>query len=363
MPLRLPQLRLRLPAASRPRFAARRKAGRALGWGVAAFLGVQLSLGVASELYPRIRDPLYGDKFVKLERKLAATPKPTTVVMLGSSRTGLAFHGSRVEAAFADEPRRCVAFNYGTPASGPVTHLLYLNRMLKSGVVPDLLLVEVLPSMLAEVPGGPLERLWFYPDRITFREYDTLVRHQFPAGSVREGHLKSVAIPAFALRFQLLTRLAPSWVPWQFRFDWSRSSDESGWGTPLIQNPSPEHRAKAEQQARDEYAAVLADWKPGGGAVTALRELLETCRQRGIPVRLVLMPEGTTFRAMYSPTVLARLDEFLRTLGVPVIDARTWLPDDSFNDGHHMFRRGAEAFTDRLTRGAIRPALEGGRPK
>jgi len=42
-----------------------------------------------------------------------------------------------------------------------------------------------------------------------------------------------------------------------------------------------------------------------------------------------------------------------------VTDARGWLPDDDFYDSHHMFAAGAEAFTDRLTREVIAPALNG----
>lgn len=363
MPLRLPALRFRVPPPTAPRRAvARAKPARAVAWGVVAFAVLQYGLGLASEVYPRVRDPLFGDKFVKLDKKLAATPpgasRPATVVMLGSSRTGLGFHGKRVEAELAVR-----AFNFGVPASGPVTHLLYLNRLLAAGVVPDLLLVEVLPSMLADTGAGPLEEHWFFPDRVTHAERATLIRHGFAAGLVRERYAKSVLLPWFALRFQVVTRVAPSWVPWQLRFDWSRSADECGWGTPLIQVVTPEYRKAAEAQARAEYAGVLADLRPGGGAVSALRELLETCEKRGIPVRLVLMPEGSTFRAMYPPHVRERIDTFLRGLGVPVIDARGWLPDDVFTDGHHQLAAGAEAFSTRLAREAIGPALREGSAK
>ncbi len=342
--------------------APRGKARTSVAWGVLFFVISQLGLGVASEIHPRIRDPLYGDKFAKLDRKLAANPGAKTVVMLGSSRTGLAFHGKRVEEAIAAQGHTTVAFNFGIPASGPVTHLIYLRRLLDSGVVPDLILIEILPSMLMETTDGPLERLWFFPDRITLRECDTLIGHGFQPGPVRESHAKSVLFPAFSLRFQLLTRVAPSWVPWQYRFDWSRSADECGWGTPLLQTISPADRQKAEAQARAEYANVLADLRPGGGATTALCEILELCRERGIRVKIVLMPEGSTFQSMYSAQSLERLKAFLSPLGTPIVDARNWLTDDVFTDGHHMFRVGAEQFTDRLTREVILPTFREGNP-
>ncbi len=350
------------PLPVRP--ANRCKAPRALAWGFALFAAVQLGLGLASELYPRIRDPLYGDKLVKLRQRLPAAERPPTVVMLGSSRTGLGFHGRRAEELLAAAlGRPAVAFNYGIPASGPVTHLVYLNRLLADGAAPDLLLVEVLPSMLADGPGAPLERNWFYADRLTYSEQELVIRHGYRPGEVHERWWKSVLVPAYTLRFQVMSRLAPSWIPWQLRFDWSRGADECGWGTTVTQSIAADDRAKGVARARAEYAPVLATLRPGGPAARALEELLAVCRDRGVAVRLVLMPEGSPFRTFYGPGVNDRLLAFLNDLtdraGLPrATDARGWLPDDAFYDSHHMFAAGAEAFTDRLTREVIAPALK-----
>jgi hypothetical protein len=348
------------PPAVRP--ANRRRAPRALAWGFAAVVILQLGLGLASELYPRIRDPLYGDKLVKLQRRLRAADHPATVVMLGSSRTGLAFHGKRAEAYLAPQlGRPVVAFNYGIPASGPVTHLVYLKRLLNDGVTPDLLVLEILPSMFADLPGAPIEQNWFFADRLKYAEQETVIRHGFPAGTTHERWRKSFLIPWYTLRFQVLTRFVPSWLPWQVRFDWSRGADECGWGTSVHQTATPAEHAAGLARVRAEYAAILADLRPGGPAAGALRELLAVCRERGVPVRLVLMPEGTEFRALYPPHVLVRVRAFLAPISAeydaPLTDAREWLPDGAFYDSHHMFAVGAEAFTDRLSREVIAPSL------
>ena len=55
---------------------------------------------------------------------------------------------------------------------------------------------------------------------------------------------------------------------------------------------------------------------------------------------------------------MAFLNALTDRAGAPrVVDCRGWLPDDAFYDSHHMFADGAEAFTDRLSREVIAPAL------
>ena len=356
-------------AVGQPRPSRRATAKQTVLAGVLLFILAQLAVGIASEWYPRIRDPLYGDKFVKLQRRLDARGESaTTVIMLGSSRTGLAFHGQRAEAGLGEQFQKpVVAFNFGIPASGPVTHLLYWNRLLEAGVKPDLLLLEILPSMLADGQGGPLERHWFYADRVTTSEVPLLIDYGFPENSVRMRHLRSILLPAYTLRFQLMCRIVPSWLPWQVRFDWSRGADECGWGTTQSQSVDAAQRDAGIQRAHAEYAGILAQLHPGGGAMEALKKLLQSCREQQIPVRLVLMPEGSEFRSWYPPKKLATLKQTLAKLGAefdaPLVDAQSWLPDEAFYDSHHMFAAGAEAFTDRLLAEAIVPALTRAEPQ
>ena len=84
---------------------------------------------------------------------------------------------------------------------------------------------------------------------------------------------------------------------------------------------------------------------------------------------LVRMPEGSTFRALYPQEVAARVDRFVQELaaefGCRVADCRDWMPDEAFADGHHLLRDPASAFSERLAREMIAPALReiaGGAP-
>lgn len=335
--------------------APRSSARPVLAWAAAGAVVLNLGLAVAAETYPRVRDPLYGDKFVKLRRRVAGEPRPATVVMLGSSRTGLAFHGRRVEESLATDGRRVAAFNFGIPSSGPVTHLVYLNRMLTAGVTPDVLLVEVMPAMLASGPDAPRERHWLYGDRLTAAEVDTVARYGFDESAVRARWRTTVVAPWYGLRLALMGRVLPSWLPGRVRdvAEWSRGSDDWGFGSLVVQDVDLAERAKRVEMARAEYGPQLAALRPGGPAAAALRDLIAVCRERGITVRLVLCPESSEFRGFTPPEARARLGEFLASLEAPLTDAADWLPDGMFADGHHMTLAGATAFTDRLAREVI----------
>jgi hypothetical protein len=340
---------------------SRRRAAVAVLVGAAAVVALQLGLGVTAERVLYLKDPGYADKELRLARAEAANPGRPTVVMLGTSRTGFAFHAGRVRDRLAPD-REVVAFNFGIPASGPVTHLIYLRRLLADGHRPDLLLVEVLPSTLADLPAGPPECHFLSGARLRRDEAAVAAGYGFPA-KVRGEWRRSVLVPWYGLRFPLLGRLAPSALPWHLRFNWSRTDDPLGWTTPPTPTVTPEQYAEGLNRAKGEYAAILAVFRPTGGAARALADLLALCRDEGIGVRLVLMPESSGFRAFYPPAAVDQLDRFLRGLcagyGVGLTDARGWLPDTAFTDGHHLLRPGAEAFSDRLADEVIRPFLGG----
>jgi hypothetical protein len=340
----------------------RQKATVAVAVGAALFAVLQLGLGVAAELSLWVRDPGYADKEIRLARHEEAAGGPV-VVMLGTSRTGYAFHAGRIETQIREELGRPVSvFNFGIPASGPVTHLVYTRRLIADGHRPALLLVEVLPPGLADLGQvGPLEAKFLFGDRLRYHELDTVAGYGFPGAKVRSQWRESVVLPWYALRYPLVGRVFPTGLPWQRRFDWSRTTDEHGWSTPMVESVTPEQYKTGLIHSAGEYLAILQDMHPGGGATRALTDLLTLCREHSISVRLVLMPESSEFRAMYSPWTTQRLYGFLHRLCAEhrcaLIDARTWLPNAAFTDGHHMLRLGAEAFSDRIAREAILPFL------
>lgn len=344
--------RVRAAIADRRRFAK-----RATIVGLVAFALLQLGLGITAESSLYVRDPGYSDKAIRLARLEAVNPTGPRIVMLGTSRTAAAFDAGSVRERLGEG----VVFNFGIPASGPVTQVVYLKRLLAEGHQPDLLFLEVLPPSLADLEGGPLESRFFFGDRLTRSELESVIRYDFPAEAVNAKWRRSVTVPWYALRFPILGRIMPSAQPWHLRFDWSRSCDAFGWGAPFAETVTSEEYASGFQRSRGEYEAILADLKPIGGASRALKDVAELCQARGIPLKLVMMPESSEFRAMYSPVVLKRLHDFLegvcREHGCSLIDARDWLPNSGFTDGHHVLKSGAAIFTRRLDDTAIRPFL------
>jgi hypothetical protein len=92
----------------------------------------------------------------------------------------------------------------------------------------------------------------------------------------------------------------------------------------------------------------------------ALRDLLDYCRRQEIPIVLVITPESSVFRHSYFASY-REINDYIRRValefGVPLYDARTWVDDGGFADGHHLCVQGADQFTERFAREVFRPAL------
>jgi hypothetical protein len=125
-------------------------------------------------------------------------------------------------------------------------------------------------------------------------------------------------------------------------------------------------KADALRRAHDEYAPTFVDYRPGGPGAAAVRDMLGVCRERGIPAAVVLMPEASAYRGWYGPDGYRRITEWVESLqrefGVGVADAREWVPDAGFADGHHLTAAGSATFSKRLATEFIDPwTTEAGR--
>jgi hypothetical protein len=320
---------------------------------MAGFLVLQLGLAVAIELWlPQLRDPFYAYKAARLRDRSRTDPGALTVVMLGTSRTTYGLKAGELEHKLAEARRqRVVAFNFGIPGAGPLTQLLALKRLLADGVKPDVLLIEVLPPLLnGLIPNSEFDRLPAH--RLKLGELRLLARYGAPLPELRQSWWKAWPIPWYSHRFAIISAAVPSLLSWQIREDWFRCVDGHGWVDPPYGEVTPQQQRAGVARARNDYAGYLTNFRVGGPACAALRELLGLCRREKIVAVLVLMPEGSDFRSWYGAEHWSQISAFLQDLqrdyDVPLIDAREWVWDEDFADSHHLLPHGADIFTARL---------------
>jgi len=342
----------------------RRKAIVSLLVGAFVLLLLHVSLIVVCESSRLLRDPLYADKERKLGRLEASLPPGSPeIVFLGTSRAGNGFDAGRAQAlASAKLGSPVLVFNWGIPGAGPVTHLIHMRRILQDGHRPSLLLLEILPSSLAVVPGGSLESRLCEGDTLDWSELDWLGNYGYPVDRLHEERRAVLEAPWFELRTKIVGRLRPTMLPYNSRYDWSRGPDINGWCPIVEEKWAEEQRAEALKRTRSEYADLLANMQFDDAAAHALREVIAVAQRAEIPVRLVRMPEASHFRSFYPPTVAANIERFLNELahefGCRCCNASTWMADDSFVDWHHMWPKHAGIFTEKLTRVEIEPFLQ-----
>jgi hypothetical protein len=300
-------------------------------------------------------------KWERLHELMAQTPDRPLLMMLGSSRTEMAFTSRCMTGLTSPEGKPLVAFNFGVPQIGPLREQLYLRELLDAGVRPRVLLVEFLPPLLNQPRGGlNAEENWIAPAWLTPRELARLWPYLNHPRRYGYNWVFSRVAPEYGFRgdLQLIlqNKLSPRPAPplpdrdllGDYLPDW-RVSHQKAFYPPYVDEP---------------WRLCLQALRVGKGPSQSMRDLVAMCRRERIALALVVMPEASYFRHYYRPEGLAEANRLLAELrddcGVPIIDANTWIADEDFMDGHHLFPKGAEQFTTRL-RQEVRRLLTQGR--
>jgi hypothetical protein len=332
------------------RLAAQTRA--CLLWGLIFFAVAQGAMLIATQgHWPHLRDPEFGYKLSLLRARRAEEPNRPLLVLLGSSRTGQGLRPGVLTDLRAPDGRIPFVFNFSQVGSGPLAELVTLHRLLDAGIRPDWLAIEILPALLGRTidacgdAGGGVSR-------VSWNDLQLLCRYIPDPNTLRHRWYKAQLWPWHTHRFSFMNHYASNCVPWRLRMDHWKSLDPWGWSDigldsqPLVLVPHALELARVtyQQELQNFHVAPMQD--------RALRDLLALCRQEGIPAVLYLMPEGSIYRSWYAPPTLACLDEYLtrlsRECGVPIVNARMWMPDKYFGDSHHLYRRGASLFTQRF---------------
>ncbi len=321
----------------------RRRARAVLLWGAVVFASLQVALAAALESNLFLRDPEDGYRFGLL-RQFASGKEPF-VLALGTSRT------ANGVCSDLQQPGKPALFNYGISGADLPEQALRLRRLLAAGVRPQAVYLEILPAHLAQ----DWCRVGDHPGRLGWPDLVGLDRLDLPRKEILLRWCRERALPWISAQRVLLSCSLPQLLP-----EWARTErfwkgvSESGWRVYGRERVSAAEYAEGLKVSRERYFDLLQRFRIRPVPDRALRDMLGVCRSERIPVVLYLMPEASDFRPWYSAEAQAVLREYLGTLrreyGVRVIDARDWLPDDAFADGHHLLRGGATAFTTRFLR-------------
>jgi hypothetical protein len=321
-------------------------------WALVGFAALQIAFGVAIDWkLSAVRDATFVYKRWQLQARMADHPGAPLVLALGSSRTMMGVRASRLHLSSAGKP--VVVYNYAIPGSGPLTQLITLRRLVNDGVRPQALLLEVMPGQF---------------NRVTGRSVD---EKNLDGGRLRAGELVSAArlakVPHLLVANWLTSRCVPCY--WYASELGLNGAHRPEWGRPLGAEPpltdglgwqaglwrvTPEQRKQRTDFAVSQYYDVYTKDGVAAEPVRELRLMLELCREKGILVHLVVPPESSQFRALYSQTFVgefeATLSNICREYSLSLTNAQEWLADERFYDGLHELPEGASEYTERLER-------------
>jgi hypothetical protein len=275
-------------------------------------------------------------------------------VFTGSSRVCLGVDGQTV---MHNLERDCVVFNYGIPGAGLFVQDVYLRRLRSLGIKPDIVFVEIMPAYLDErLPDQ-------YGDNVVGFCADEVSR--LPAtlqslrGPVRKWALSRL-LSATPIRTEVCGAISfnPECGEDAVHRD-LRALDKSGW---LAVDHPPQDRPRLKEIAHRQLDGSYRGFHLSDERERQLAAIIKAGQKDGAQVVLLLCPEGSEFRQLYSPEMHKEISNLLARLkerfGVPVVDARDWMADDYFFDMHHLRPDGARLFSARLAREALAPQLE-----
>jgi hypothetical protein len=347
----------------------RRQSRAVLIWTLAFFLVGQVGLGLFVYLrHPEMCDAEFRIRLRDLRARLAEAPGRPLAMIVGSSRTAMGFRPASASKASATDKREPVLFNFGMLGAGPVRERMVLRRVLRTGMKPDWLFVEVWAPFLLQ-RGFFQEEHYIFERDMYWEDVPVMSRLYRRRWDAFTNVFEATVSPVVHYRTSLLGRYAPFLVPplSSVSLDFGELAweklDGAGWLPSPFERPGPDGFALAMENGKKLTKPLLDEFQISEVSDHALRDLLDECRTQGIRVALIILPEHSTLRGWYPSATRAVLTAYLKRLGdvyrAPVIDARTWCGDEEFVDYCHLHPVGARSFSERFGREVYQPLLEG----
>lgn len=347
-----------IPSRRRQHWVAQQK--RMIFWGLFAFVVLQLALGWGIEKEISLRDPEYHQLERTLQERLAENPQKDLLLLLGSSRFTNGIDARRLNEH--PEWGQYLVFNFGIPTAGPTLERIMLDRLLDRGIVPRIIYLEVL---LTHLNAGPKQQLldqkMIDAARLSYSElrFACKVGNLGTPGSSREVQRGDTSLWGRWLGSRLLPmrrhqKELHDWIALDAPSDSERpqrADHHDDYGTRmrnvLIHTPE-----QMKGLALRQYGEYLESFDVAQGPYRHLLQIIERCRQQGIEVVLIVMPESQEFREGGGQEIIQKREAFIEQIRTeakaPLIDARNWCDDEDFYDGHHLNVQGAARFTARL---------------
>jgi hypothetical protein len=339
-----------------PRTRWKRLHRSAAFWLLASFAVSQTVVAVyVDQDAPTVRDPEFYLLEGMLRERMAEKPGRPTAMFLGSSRVAHGFDARRATGS-----NDAVVFNFGVPGSGPYFQTVMMDRLRDDGVRTDVLFLEVLHSFYNAAGVRSLDASLLDGARFNYGEAVGLLHYgtKSNSGPLRRWALAR-ALPVYRHQAELRERIGLDvFRPGEGPTPPFAPIDPLGYREREIDK---QMHPKLTELAHKQYDPFYTAFRFDADAWARLTGTIDRARASGTDVVVVLMPEGSEFRALYTPEVRAVVDAMVRRLrdevGVTVVDARQWLDDAAFYDQHHLLPNGARIFADRFRTGALEPAL------
>lgn len=343
----------------------RSQARPALLWTLLFFVGGHLAVGLyLHRRHPEFFDPEVTLRLRKLPERLAEAPGRPLALAVGSSRLVLGLRPQSVMEQIKDDSNPGLLFNFSMLGAGPVGQRMVLHRLLRKGIQPRWLFVEVWPPILTQ--DFPfVEELRTFRHDVYWSDVPIIGRLYHRRWEAVGQMIAETLTPLLQYRQTVQEHYAPSLLPPLLRqlcdggFEkyLQYHLDDYGWvdfelRVDLIHN----------ERARLVYKRLFDNFVISNISDRALRDMLAECRAHDIQVVFLLMPDHSMLRDWYA-SMQHRLLPYLRRLSAenhaPIVDARAWRPDEDIPDCTHLSSEGARAFSERFGREVYRPLLQG----
>lgn len=329
----------------------KRRPKLSIWWMLASFALLQFGISAAIEArLVSVRDPEYAFREARWRERLAEHPHQKRIVFLGSSRVACGIDAERITRRLNGDG---VAFNFGIPRAGPFSQRTYLERLHETGLLPDVVVIEIMPPMLCG-KDVPYEDHGLDGEKFALSELTDVSLVKNVRGAYRKW-LFHRSLPVRTHGEELrhywgLDTLTPATGIDRENGD----LDPYGWRASGL---PPERLAEVTALAHRQYDEHYRAFAIHPVQARRLHEFAARCRELGVDCKLLLMPEGSEFRRLMPADGEAQLQALLSEIrsrhGIAVIDARGWMKDDAFLDMHHLDGQAAMVFSERLA-GAIR---------